>query len=96
MALKFIPRRFPNGLPLRSRVLLLAFGVDLSRKGSDLTFVMHSKENGVTKSVPHRTPPAIRRQREGCRLEFGMNYDKSSTQTSHEASNSLGSVVPYV
>ena len=54
------------------------------------------KKNGVAKQVPHRTPPAVRRERELRRLEFGVNYDKSSTQTSHEASNSLGSVVPYV
>ena len=73
-------------------------GVDFSDHEKEVAQLLSriEKKKGVVKPVPHRTPPAVQRRREPRRLEFGMNYDKSSTQTSREASKSLGLVVPYV
>ena len=44
---------------------------------------------GVPKQSVHRTPSAVRRQRELRRLEFGVNYDRATASSS-------GMLVPYV
>jgi len=72
---KIYPKKVSEWVASKMKSIASCIGVDLSCKGSDLTFVTHSKENEVTKSVPHRTPPPIRRQMEVCRLEFGMNLN---------------------
>jgi len=47
------------------------------------------KNNSLPKQSELRTPPATRRQRELWRLEYGANYDRTSTST-------RGMLVPYV
>lgn len=51
-------------------------GVDLSGYEKEVAQLLSDieKKNVVAKPVPHRTPPAVRRQRELRRLKFGVNY----------------------
>jgi len=49
----------------------------------------NSVRGGVRKPSVQRTPPAVRRQRELRRLEFGVNYDRATASSS-------GMLVPYV
>ena len=54
------------------------------------------KKNGVAKQYSLKIPLAVLRQRELEKLEFGINYNKSSSHSLCDLSSPMGVVVPYV
>ena len=76
------------------RSIAATIGVEISGYESAVTQLLSRIEKnsggcGVSKQSVHRTPPAVRRQRELKRLEFGVNYDRTNASSS-------GMLVPYV
>ena len=80
-------------MAFKVKSIATTIGVAISGYESEVTQLLSRIEKnsigcGVPKQSVQRTPPAVRRQRELRRLEFGVNYDRANASSS-------GMLVPY-